>query len=145
MWDSAEWIEDPSLVFVIANAVDLAHRDPAAFAEKCLAQQETAATACLPLALTNRPVTAIPGYNVDRIDIAAGLRALRECGYTEPRTVEVMTYALQRHARGEEAAAQRGAIDQRFHGIDLTSRYRVLAAAQAAAEQAAKQDGDAPR
>jgi hypothetical protein len=27
MWDSAEWIEDPSLVFVIANAIRIAYED----------------------------------------------------------------------------------------------------------------------
>lgn len=27
MWDSAEWIEDPSLVFVIANAIEVGHRE----------------------------------------------------------------------------------------------------------------------
>lgn len=44
-------------------------------------------------------------------------------------TVEVITYALQRWARGEEDQAQRGAIDRSFHGIDLTSWTRVLSAA----------------
>ena len=75
----------------------------------------------------------IPGYNVDKIDVEAGLQALQDCGYDEPFTVEVVAYALQRWARGEEAAAERGAIDRSFHGIDLTSWYRVIAAAQAAA------------
>lgn len=74
-----------------------------------------------------------PGVNVDRIDVSAGLRELRRCGYEDSHTVTVIEYALQRWARGEEAAAQRGAIDSNFHGIDLTSWYRVLAAAQAAA------------
>jgi hypothetical protein len=42
--------------------------------------------------------------------------------------------ALMRWARGEEAAAERGAIDGSFHGIDYTSWRRVLAAARAGGE-----------
>jgi hypothetical protein len=76
-----------------------------------------------------------PGDNVDRIDIAAGLRELAACGYDDSaKTRLVIEYALQRWARGEEEAALRGAIDRTFHGIDLTSWVRVLAAARAAAE-----------
>ena len=76
----------------------------------------------------------VPGYNVDKIDIAAGLRELKVCGYDEPHTLMVIEYALQRWARGEEEAAQKGAIDRDFHGINLTCWVRVLAAARAAAE-----------
>lgn len=75
----------------------------------------------------------IPGVNVDRIDIAAGMVELAECGYTEPRTRMVIEYALQRWARGEEGAADRAAVDPSFYGIDFTSWRRVLAAAMAAA------------
>lgn len=77
----------------------------------------------------NRPSQRIPGYNVDRIDVAAGLRELKVCGYEEPQTVMVIEYALMRWARGEEDQAQRGAIDRSFHGINLTCWLRVLAAA----------------
>lgn len=77
----------------------------------------------------------ITEYNVDAIDVSAGMRELVECGY--PKTMEcthwVISYALERWARGEEEAAQRGAIDQSFHGIDLNSWLRVLAAARASA------------
>jgi hypothetical protein len=78
----------------------------------------------------------IPGVNVDRIDVAAGMRALVECGYpaSEVERHMVIQYALQRWARGEEEAARRGAIDKAFHGINLTSWIRVLASARAAAE-----------
>lgn len=82
---------------------------------------------------SNAPAQRKPGYNVDRIDVAAGLRELTACGYSDPHTVMVIEYALMRHARGEEAAAQLGAIDPTFHGINLVSWYRVLAAALAAA------------
>ena len=79
----------------------------------------------------NRPSQRIPGYNVDCIDVAAGLRELKVCGYEEPQTVMVIEYALMRWARGEEDQAQRGALDRSFHGINLTCWLRVLAAAMA--------------
>lgn len=76
-----------------------------------------------------------PGVNVDKIDVAAGLRELRNCGWADAsiETQMVVEHALVRWARGEEEAAQRGAIDRKFHGIDLTSWLRVLAAARAGA------------
>ncbi|WP_156350236.1 hypothetical protein [Achromobacter sp. 2789STDY5608633] len=76
----------------------------------------------------------VPGKNVDILDVQAGLRELEAAGYTDPFTVEVIRYALRRWSRGEEEQAQRGAIDRSFHGIDLTSWMRVLAAARAAAQ-----------
>lgn len=81
----------------------------------------------------NRPTPRIPGYNVDRVNIDAGLLELKTCGYVEPKTIMVIEYALMRWARGEEEAAQRGAIDRSFHGINLTCWLRVLAAAMAGA------------
>ena len=75
-----------------------------------------------------------PGHNVDKINIKAGLEALSDCGYSDPKTVMVIEYALNRWSKGEEAAAMRTAIDRNFHGIDLTSFYRVLACSRAAAE-----------
>lgn len=71
----------------------------------------------------------VPGYNVDPVDVAAGLRELNTIGYTGPHTVMVIEYALQRWARGEEDDAERGAIDLAFYGIDFGSWRRVLAAA----------------
>jgi hypothetical protein len=82
----------------------------------------------------NRPTPRVPGHNVDRINVAAGLRELKACGYDEPETVMVIGYALRRWARGEEEAAQRGAVDRSFHGINLTCWLRVLAAAMAWAD-----------
>ncbi|MBB3752527.1 hypothetical protein FHT44_005039 [Mycolicibacterium sp. BK634] len=73
----------------------------------------------------------VPGCNVDKVNIRAGIAELEAMGFDDPYTREVVIYALQRWQRGEEAAAERGAIDQTFHGIDLTSWRRVLAAAQA--------------
>lgn len=86
--------------------------------------------------MNNKPPQRIPGHNVDRVDIGAGMRELVAMGYRDPHTVMVIEYALRRWAMGEEEAAQKGAIDKSFHGIDLTSWIRVIAAARAAAEQA---------
>ncbi len=72
----------------------------------------------------------IPGHNVDRINVAAGLRELAACGYTDSiETCMVIEHALMRWSRGEEESAERGAIDHTFHGISFTSWRRVLAAA----------------
>lgn len=76
-----------------------------------------------------------PGYNVDALDIERGMEELLACGYSSAETIMVIDYALRRHMRGEEEAAQRGAIDEGFHGIALTCWLRVLAAARAGAEQ----------
>ncbi|OHU47257.1 hypothetical protein BKG82_26750 [Mycobacteroides chelonae] len=75
----------------------------------------------------------VPGVNVDKVDVAAGLRELALCGYKDAKTRTVIEYALQRWARGEEQAAERGAVDQSFHGVDVGSWRRVLAAAMSAA------------
>lgn len=72
----------------------------------------------------------IPGHNVDRLNIEAGLRELEACGYHEMETREVITYAFQRWQRGEEVRAQCAATDKSFHGIDFTCWLRVLAAAK---------------
>lgn len=81
----------------------------------------------------------VPGANVDRIDVAAGMRELVACGYpeTEWERHMVIEHALQRWKRGEEEAAQRGATDHTFHGIGVIAWIRVVAAARAAAEQGA--------
>ena len=71
----------------------------------------------------------IAGYNVDALNISRGLKTLKECGYESCETEMVIEYALQRHARGEEEAAQKGAIAEEFHGVNLTSWYRILASA----------------
>lgn len=69
------------------------------------------------------------GVNVDPVDVAAGIAKLHELGWSDLNTIMVIEYALMRWARGEEEAAERGAIDRGFHGIDLTSWRVVLAAA----------------
>ena len=87
----------------------------------------------------SRPVHRIPGHDVDRVDVAAGIAELKEMGFTEPETLMVIQHALMRWARGEEEAAKRGAIDKTFHGISFTCWLRVLAAARASAEEKAKE------
>lgn len=88
-----------------------------------------------------RPMTIgnglVPGHNVDKLDVPAGLRELAACGYTEPETVMVIEYAMRRWMRGEEEQAERGAIDASFHGVNFVSWRRVLAAAMAGATQPA--------
>lgn len=77
---------------------------------------------------------AEPGRNLDRIDVDAGVREL--LAFWPDASVEtrfVIEYALRRWARGEEDAAERGAIDRKFHGIDFGSWRRVLAVAMASA------------
>jgi hypothetical protein len=75
----------------------------------------------------------VPGRNVDKLNIDAGLSELQACGYTDARTNEVVAYALRRWMRGEEREAERGAIDQKFYGVSYTSWLRILAAAKAKA------------
>lgn len=84
-----------------------------------------------------RPSLRIPGHDLDHVDVRAGLAMLLQTGYNEARTVMVVEHALARWARGEEDAAERGAIDTSFHGIDLTSWRMVLAAARAGGERKA--------
>ena len=73
----------------------------------------------------------ITGHNVDPVDVKAGMVELTLCGYEEPETRMVIEHALMRWARGEEEQAERGAIDQSFHGITFTCWRRILAAAVA--------------
>lgn len=76
----------------------------------------------------------IPGRNVDRLDIGAGLLELTECGYNDHETNMIIEYALIRWMRGEEDAAERGAVDHNFFGVSITVWRRVLSAAMAAAQ-----------
>ena len=75
------------------------------------------------------------GHNVDRVNIEAGLEELARCEYDDPRTKMVIEYALKRHGMGEEDAAERGAIDEKFHGISFTCWRRVLAVAVSTPER----------
>ena len=70
----------------------------------------------------------IPGYNVDYVDLDAGLNKAREIGYSDANSLMVVEYALMRHKRAEEEGAQRTALSG---GIDLTSWCMILAAARA--------------
>ncbi len=46
----------------------------------------------------------MPGRNVDRLDVGAGLRRAARIGSDDPRTQTVAEDALLRHARGEDEA-----------------------------------------
>lgn len=83
----------------------------------------------------------IPGVNVDRVDIAAGLRQAAKLGYDDATAQMVATYALQRHQRGEEEGAQKTWVHQ--YPRDLTSWYVIVAAAVAAAEASETEDKEA--
>ena len=69
------------------------------------------------------------GYNVNKIDIEAGLRELERCGYDDPYTTSRIHHALVRCSKGDELEAYSAAIDISLNGIDLASWYRVLSAA----------------
>jgi len=71
----------------------------------------------------------VPGYNVDVVDIAAGLREAQAAGYDTELALQVAWYALWRHQRGEEDGAQRTWLSE--YPRDLASWYRILAAATA--------------
>lgn len=70
----------------------------------------------------------IPGVNVDKIDVAAGMAEAASIGYNDPQSQMVAEYALMRWRRGEEDGAVQTFLS---HGIDLTSAYRIVAAGQA--------------
>lgn len=85
----------------------------------------------------------VPGVNVDKIDVAAGLKALEGLGWSrteDPNTFVLIEFCLMRWKRGEEEQAENQAIAlheedpaQRAAAIDLTSWRVVLASAMAAA------------
>jgi len=72
----------------------------------------------------------VPGYNVDKVDVAAGVARAVQLGYGSPEHQMVAEYALMRHARGEEDGAERSALSG---GIDFTSWRVILAEAVAKA------------
>lgn len=74
-----------------------------------------------------------PGVNVDPVSYDAGLAAAIDLGYGDPAARMVVTYALQRHARGEEDGAERTWLAE--YPRDFTSWRVILAAAVAAGTQ----------
>lgn len=73
----------------------------------------------------------VPGVNVDRVNVAAGMRRAAEVGYSDATAQMVAEYALRRHARGEEDGAERTWLRQ--YPRDLTSWRIALAHALAEA------------
>jgi hypothetical protein len=88
-----------------------------------------------PSALVLPGVPLVPGYNVDRVDVAAGMARGVILNYRSPEHQMVIEYALMRHARGEEDGAERSALSG---GINFTSWRVILAAAVASAETTAE-------
>lgn len=70
-----------------------------------------------------------PGVNVDRVNVARGLREAVAAGYDDANSLMVVDYCLSRWAKGEEDLAEKTAISM---GIDFTSWRRILAAGVAA-------------
>jgi hypothetical protein len=68
----------------------------------------------------------VPGYNVDIVNVAAGIDQAIQFEYDDLESLMVIEYALMRHARGEEDGAERTALSG---GIDLTTWRVILAAA----------------
>ena len=82
----------------------------------------------------------MPGFNADRVDVAAGLRKLSELGWSreqEPNAHMEVEYNLRRWARGEEAPADHS-MRRSLSGVDYTSWRVVLATAIATSEAAAQ-------
>lgn len=77
----------------------------------------------------------IPGYNTDRIHVAAGLAEAATIlgGLTQMQDM-VIALGLNEWRRGEEDRGQRTLLSV----LDLTAVYRVVAAARAAGERAAQ-------
>lgn len=85
----------------------------------------------------------IPGVNVDRVDVAAGMQMAARLGYNDATAQMVIEYALMRHRRGEEEGAERTWLWQ--FPNDLTSWKAILAHAVAAADAAqTPQERDRP-
>lgn len=73
----------------------------------------------------------VPGRNVDKVDVAAGLAMAARLGYDDAESQMVIEYGLMRWRRGEEAAAERMVVIE--YRISETSWRVVLAEAVAAA------------
>ena len=74
----------------------------------------------------------MPGVNVDKVDLDAGMTKAIELGYTSGQDRMVVEYALMRHQRGEEDGAQRTFLSYFPH--DMTSWRVILATAVVAAQ-----------
>lgn len=73
----------------------------------------------------------VPGVNLDRVDLAAGLHMADRLGYGDATAQVVVEYALMRHRRGEAAGSERTWLSHFPH--DLTSWKAILAQAIAQA------------
>lgn len=78
----------------------------------------------------------VPGRNVDRVDVEAGLAKMVELGFDEPNHRMEVDYNLTRWGRGEEDSADRS-MSRSLSGVDYTSWRIILASVIATAERAA--------
>jgi len=77
----------------------------------------------------------VPGVNVDKVDVGAGLVKLAELGYHRFQHIWEVDYNLRRWARGEEGEADRS-MSRSLSGVTYEAWRMVLAAAIAAGERA---------
>jgi hypothetical protein len=69
-----------------------------------------------------------PGVNVDKVNIARGMKVARDLGYcTTPNESMVVEYALQRWQRGEEDGAEASWMSE--FGKSSYGDFRVVLAA----------------
>jgi hypothetical protein len=75
----------------------------------------------------------IPGVNVDRLDIDAGMRMACDLAYNDEREQMLIHYGLLRWAKGEEEQADK-LVTEGIGGIKVTflNWRMILAAARAA-------------
>lgn len=81
----------------------------------------------------------IPGVNVDRVDVYAGMQMATRLGYGDATAQMVVEFALMRHRRGEEEGAERTWLSE--FPRDLTSWKAILAHALASAVARAQKFG----
>lgn len=84
----------------------------------------------------------VPGVNVDRVDVAAGMQMAARLGYDDTTAQMVVEFALMRHRRGEEEGAERLWLSE--FPRDLTSWKAILAHALAVAVARARRFGPWP-
>lgn len=79
------------------------------------------------------------GYNLDPVDVEAGIALANKLGYTSPTENMVAEFALRRWERGEEE----GAIGEFLHhGFSLTSARAIIAVAVSTGSEKMEREDD---
>ena len=79
------------------------------------------------------------GYNLDPVDVEAGVTLAHKLGYTSPTENLVAEFALRRWEREEEE----GAIGEFLHhGFSLTSAHEIIATAIDAGTEKLKKENE---